>query len=57
MAAWVQVGIVAQALLDQAGQRRAHEGAVDAELVHQLEPGAGSRKAGRAVDGSPMISR
>ena len=33
--------VVAQALLEQAGQGGPHEGPVDAQLVHQLEPGLG----------------
>ncbi len=33
--------IAAQALLEQAGERRPHEGPVDAELVHQLQPRLG----------------
>ena len=36
-----QLGVVAHALLDQAGERREHEGAVEALLVHQLDPGLG----------------
>src|SRR3546814_8557481 len=32
-----RVGLVAQALLEEAGQRREHERPVDAELVHQLD--------------------
>ena len=53
-----QLGIVAQALLDEAGQRREHQGAVDALLVHELEPGGGLAE-GRRVDfiGLPKISR
>ena len=34
-----QLGVVPHALLDQAGERGEHEGAVDALLVHQLDPG------------------
>ena len=30
--------IVAQALLEQAGQRRPHQSTVDPELIHQLQP-------------------
>ena len=33
-----QLGIVAHALLHQAGERGEHQGAVDPLLVHQLEP-------------------
>ena len=44
------VGVVAQALLEQAGQRRPHERPVDAELVHQLEPGLGLAERGERAD-------
>ena len=33
-----ELGIVPHALLEEAGQRGEHEGPIDAELVHQLEP-------------------
>ena len=33
-----ELGVVPHALLEEAGQCREHEGPVDAELVHQLEP-------------------
>ena len=36
-----QLGVVAHPLLDQAGERREHQRAVDALLVHQLDAGAG----------------
>ena len=36
-----QLGVVAHALFQQAGQRGEHERPVDAELVHHLEAGAG----------------
>ena len=39
------VGVVAQALLDEAGEGGPHERPVEAELVHQLE--AGRRARGR----------
>src|SRR5256885_9941399 len=35
--------VVAQALLEQTGQRREHERAIDALLVHELEPRTGLR--------------
>jgi hypothetical protein len=39
---WIGVtnefGVVLHALLDEARERREHEGAVDAQLVHELEP-------------------
>ena len=41
-----QLGVVPQALLEQAGQRREHQGPVDAQLVHQLEAGAGLAERG-----------
>ena len=36
-----EIGVVPHALLDQAGEGREHQRAVDALLVHQLEPGRG----------------
>ena len=35
------VGVVGHPLLEDAGQRRPQEGAVDAHLLHELEPGLG----------------
>ena len=40
-----RLGVVGEALLEQAGQGRPHDRPVDAELVHQLEPGPGSKNA------------
>ena len=41
-----QLGVVAHALLDEAGERREHERPVDALLVHQLEAGRGLAEGG-----------
>ena len=45
------LGVVAEALLDQAGQRRPQEDAVDALLVHELQPGTGLTEGGQRDDG------
>ena len=45
------VGVVAQALLHEAGQRGPHEGPVEAQLVHQLEARARLAEGGQGVDG------
>ena len=45
------VGIVAQALLDEAGEGGPHEGPVEPELVHQLESRARLAVGGRRLDG------
>ena len=55
------VGVVPHALLDEAGQGREHEGAVDALLVHQLEPRSrlaerGDRRHGLAEDLAPALA-
>ena len=44
-------GIAPQALLEQAGQCRPHERPIDAQLVHQLDPGLGGHEAGQGPDG------
>ena len=53
-----EVGVVLHSLLDQAGQRGEHGGALDALLVEELEPGRrlaeGSRQASMP---RPRISR
>ncbi|UUO01762.1 hypothetical protein M4D79_26045 [Mycolicibacterium novocastrense] len=36
-----QDDVVGGAFLDEAGQRRVHDALVDAEFVHQLQPGCG----------------
>jgi hypothetical protein len=41
-----RVGIVPHALFDEARERREHQGAVDAELVHQLRAGGGLTDGG-----------
>ncbi|HEX6421549.1 MAG TPA: hypothetical protein VFZ77_23800 [Acidimicrobiales bacterium] len=47
------VGVVAQALLDEAGERRAHQGPVDAEFVYELEARSGLPERGGRLDRTP----
>ena len=44
-----ELRVVAHPLLEQAGERREHEGPVDAELVHQLDAGAWLAERGDAL--------
>ena len=44
-----ELRVVAHPLLEQAGERREHEGPVDAELVHQLDAGRGLAEGGDAL--------
>ena len=58
MTAWISLRVVAHPLLDEAGQRREHEGAVDALLVHEREAARRARgRRGSTRIGSPKISR
>ena len=51
------VGVVLQALLDEAGQRGEHQRVVEAECVEHLETSRGLRNAGMAFIGLPITSR
>ena len=46
-----QVGIVLEPLLDEAGQRREHQGVVQSEAVHHLEAGLGIAEGGNRLHG------
>ena len=47
MTAWVALGSSLEAFLEEAGQGREHQGALEALFVHQLESGGGFAERGR----------
>ena len=46
MTAWIRSGSSLHPLLDEAGERREHQRAVEAQLVHELEAGRGVAERG-----------